>query len=114
MSYIKLQTAKDWMVVIHDSDDQVVQRCIDGAEQWAADYMNRPGIFDHQDWVASEEESESEPFADQKVPESVVTAILMIATDFYAQRGQTVVGTISSKLPAAESMLHMYRKGLGA
>lgn len=116
MSYIKLQTAKDWMLVMHDQDDGVVSSCVEAAERWAADYMNRPGIFDDQDWrpavVADDCESESEPVP-QTVPQSVVVAILLMATDYYTQRVQTVVGTITSKQPAAEHMLHMYRKGLG-
>ncbi|RMH95865.1 phage gp6-like head-tail connector protein [Stutzerimonas nitrititolerans] len=44
---------------------------------------------------------------------SVRLAILIIAAELYANREESVVGTIYSRIPKAENMLHFYRTGLG-
>ena len=110
MSYVSLADAKKHLEVIHGSDDALIQSCIEAAEDYAANYMNRAGITDDQVWKGNPEEPAS---SDEVVPESVKIAILFLTTDYFEQRGQTVVGSINSQLPAAENMLHFYRIGLG-
>jgi hypothetical protein len=112
MSYVTLEKARKHLEVIHSADDELIQDCIDAAEDYAAQYMGRDGIYDGQDWrrLDAESESSSDP---ETVPASVVRAILFLTADYYEHRTQTVVGTITSKIPSAEHMLHFYRIGLG-
>jgi len=112
MTYVTVDEAKDQLLLFHDHDNARVKACIEAAEQYAADYMNRAEISDDQDWRPVANDPESEPVP-QKVPASVKQAILFLVTDFYANRSATITGTIVAKHPAVEAMLHMYRKGLG-
>ena len=117
MSYVPLASVKKYLEVIHSADDEVIQDCIDAAESYAANYMNRRAITDEQDcpWTNTDgcECSESSSETDlSTVPHAVVMAIKFITADFYEHRTQTVMGSMT-KLPAAEQMLHFYRVGLG-
>ena len=47
------------------------------------------------------------------VPESVKQALLIMVAEFDQMREASVVGTIYSKVPTAENMLHFYRVGMG-
>lgn len=116
MSYVELDLAKAHLAVFHNADDALIQQCIDAAEQYAADFMNRPAIRDDQPspWNISNidvEEGSSEVIA--AVPASVVQAILMMTANNYNNRESIVTGTIVAKNPMADAMLHMHRVGLG-
>lgn len=132
MSYVSLELAKAHLLVIHDSDDALIQQNIDAAEAYAANYMNRPEIADNPvnpwrrnqgsicQWkqplkavpcVCSEDVvSSSEP--NDPVPASVVQAILLILADYYENRtaGVTTSFTVN---PAADNLLWQQRVGMG-
>lgn len=128
MSYVSVDEAKEHLLVIHDSDDLLIQQNIDAAEAYAAHYMNRPAIEDNPlnpwkrnsgtvtDWLLPPNchpqpvvSSESE----DPVPRSVVQAVLLLVGDFYENRTASIVGTIVSPNPAAENLLWQQRIGMG-
>lgn len=132
MSYLTLEQAKAHLLVIHDSDDQLIQECIDAAESYAATYMNRPAIEDNPvnpwrtnsgtlaEWsaplndcrrYAQSEVVSSEP--NNPVPASVIQAIKLTLGDFYENRTSGIVGTIFTTNPAAENLLNQQRIGMG-
>ena len=112
MSYVTLAQAKQHLEVIHSADDEQIQQCIDAAESYAAQYMGRDGIYDGQHWRDTGEATSEASSEGQTVPSAVVMAILFLAADYYEHRTQTVVTTVH-RPPAAESILHFYRIGLG-
>ncbi|MBB1060422.1 head-tail connector protein [Marilutibacter spongiae] len=117
MSYVTLAEAKKHLLVIHDDDDEIIQQYIDAAESYAAGYMNRASIADEQEcpWLFADgcvsSSSSSEPLGE--VPAGVKQAVLLLVGEYYENRTQGVTGTIYSKMPAVESLLHQHRVGLG-
>lgn len=133
MSYVSLEMAKQHLLVIHDSDDVLIQQNIDAAEAYAANYMNRPRIEDNpvntwvrntgtiQDWKIPLDRCphpgwpeivvSSEP--DDFVPPSVIQAILLLVGDYYENRTAGIVGTIHAENPAVVNLLNFHRIGLG-
>jgi len=82
--------------------DAELERLHDAAVDYAEQYLGR-----NIPW--SDGESSSETF----FPASVKHAILILIAEFYENREQTIVGTISSRMPTVENLLHFYRVGLG-
>jgi hypothetical protein len=114
MSYVTLAEAREHLGMIHTDDDNLIQDCLNAAEDHAANYMNRRGISDGQAWTDTLEEETSDPSSDgQLVPHAVRRAILMLMAGFYEVRTPGIVGVSYTKLSAAEDMLHFYRIGLG-
>ena len=120
MSYVTLEEAKKHLAVLHNADDDLIQINIDAAESYAASYMNRNSIQGEQvcpwrmpDGCACDDSSSSssEPSAD--VPTAVKQAVLLLVGEYYENRTQGVTGTIYTKLPAVEALLHFHRVGLG-
>jgi hypothetical protein len=85
----------------HNLDDADLKEKLGAAVDTASRFINRPIPWE-------DEEGELLP-----VPNSVRLAILIIAAELYANREESVVGTIYTKIPKAENMLHFYRVGLG-
>lgn len=92
---------KTHLRIRHGLDDADLQMKLDAAIDTASKFINRPIP-----WM-------DEEGAEVPVPNSVRLAILIIAAELYANREESVVGTIYSKIPKAENMLHFYRVGLG-
>lgn len=113
MSYVSVADVRKHLGLIHTADDQLIQDYIDSAEDYAAEYMNRPGIYDDQNWKTAGDAESSSTSSDEFVPASVVQAIKMIAGEYYERRAQGVVGSSYTRLPDAENLLHLYRIGLG-
>lgn len=129
MSYVTLEQAKAHLLVIHDSDDVLIQQNLDAAEDYAANYMNRPNIADNPvnpwvrnqgsvaDWLVPAHCRPLPPVVSSElvdpVPKSVVQAILLLVGDYYENRTATIVGTIATPNPAAENLLWFHRVGLG-
>lgn len=108
MSYVTLDMAKAHLAVIHADDDTLIQQCLDAAEAHCAAIMNRESIADVQptgkDWLAT---------PPNVVPKPVVQAILMYCAEFYEQRNVGVTGTIYTRMPTADALLHFQRLALG-
>lgn len=120
MSYVSLAEAKKHLEVFHNSDDALIQINIDAAESYAASFMNRRAITDEQEcpWLVADGcvcEVSSEPSSEpgSVVPAAVKQAILLLVGEYFENRTQGVTGTIYTKLPAAEALLHFHRVGLG-
>ncbi|MFK4075208.1 head-tail connector protein [Ectopseudomonas khazarica] len=96
-----LAELKTHLRIRHGLDDSDLQMKLDAAVDTASQFINRP--------IPWTDESGTEV----PVPNSVRLAILIIAAELYANREESVVGTIYSKIPKAENMLHFYRVGLG-
>lgn len=131
MSYVTLEEAKAHLLVIHSSDDDLIQSYIDAAESYAATYMNRPAIEDNPlnpwkrntgtiaDWMRPPHcrpadpvvSSSSEPV--DMVPASVVQAVKLILADYYENRTAGIVGVSYTANPAAENLLWQQRIGMG-
>lgn len=94
-----LDAAKAHLAITHDADDELIFECIQAAEAYSEQFMERP----LEPWSATED----------RPPKDVQQAIKIIAAEYYEQRTQGVVGTIYAKLPHAESILHFHRKNLG-
>ena len=85
----------------HDAEDVDLQDKLEAAIDYAAQFIGRPIPWTDEMGAAVE------------VPKSVGLAIKIIAAEYYANREESVVGTIYTKIPKAENMLHFYRVGLG-
>ncbi|WP_312669718.1 head-tail connector protein [Stutzerimonas nitrititolerans] len=96
-----LADLKTHLRIRHGHEDDDLQMKLDAAVDYASQFINRPIPW------------KDEEGGDVEVPGSVRLAILIIAAELYANREESVVGTIYSKIPKAENMLHFYRVGLG-
>lgn len=96
-----LADLKAHLHIRHDADDTDLQDKLDAAIDYAAQFIDRPIPWTDEEGAAVE------------VPKSVALAIKIIAAEYYANREESVVGTIYTKTPKAENMLHFYRVGLG-
>jgi hypothetical protein len=91
----------------HDMEDDDLQMKLSAGIDQAAQYLNRDIP-----WLASVQPAEGAPvYAD--VPFSVHAAILILASELYANRERSVVGTIYTPIPTAMNLLNPYRVGLG-
>ena len=109
MSVIDLSVAKSYLDVIHDADDDKLQMLLDGAEDEAAQYMNRgllqpvPGcVLVDGDWV------DAEPL--DKPPASVVLGVMLLLQSAY----QASPDDAEKLRKAAEVKLAPHRIGWGA
>lgn len=85
----------------HDAENDDLQDKLEAAIDYAAQFIDRPIPW------------KDDEGADVEVPKSVGLAIKIIAAEFYANREESVVGTIYTKIQKAENMLHFYRVGFG-
>ena len=108
MSYVSLVDAKAHLAVIHADDDALIQQCLDAAEAHCCALMNRTAIVDvqpvGQEWLAT---------PDDVVPKTVVQGILLYCAELYENRSVGITGTIYSRIPTADALLHMQRRALG-
>lgn len=114
MSVIPLADAKDFLDVIHPSDDDKIQAILDGAEHEALDMMNRHDFTEFQDDdFYSDDVNESDSGVEYGLygmPASVRTAILFLVQAYY----QATPVEMAALRKAAFSMLHLHRVNLGA
>jgi len=101
VSVISIETARDHVNAIGTSQDDYIQSCIDAAESHAEQYMGRT----LEPWIDGE--------AEGPVPADVKRAILLLVGDYYNNREATVVGVSVANNPAAESLMHFRRRGMG-
>lgn len=102
MSIITLEIAKQYLDVIHNSDDAKLQRLLDGAEDEAAQYMNR-SLSD----LLPEEVSSENP---DDLPGSVLLGVMLLLQAVY----QATPDDAEKLRKAAEVKLAPYRCGWGA
>src|SRR5690606_2170620 len=102
MSIITLDIAKQYLDVIHNSDDAKLQRLLDGAEDEAAQYMNR-SLSD----LLPEEVSSENP---DDLPGSVLLGVMLLLQAVY----QATPDDAEKLRKAAEVKLAPYRCGWGA
>lgn len=107
MSWVTVEQAREHLEVIGTDQDAKIQRYIDAAEAYAAQYMGR----DLQPWESPDSNSSSSVAAEP--PEDVRVAILMLVADLFENRTVGITGTTYAKNPAAENLMHFHRKGLG-
>lgn len=96
-----LADLKTHLRIRHGHEDDDLQMKLEAATDYASQFIGRPIP-----WVDDAGEVVD-------VPGGVRLAILIIAAELYANREESVVGTIYSKIPKAENMLHFHRVGLG-
>lgn len=94
-----LDAFKRHLRVRHSADDAGIQDKLDAAMAQAASFMDRP----LSPW------SDTEP----ECPADVELAVYIIGAEAYANREESVVGTIYSKISKAENILNLHRRGLG-
>lgn len=111
MSIVTLDRAKAHVNATHDLDDELIQHYIDAAEDYAARYMGRESLGEL--LIDPDSDSDQSSEAAPRLPASVEQAVLLLVGDYYALREAQVTGTILTQNPAAESLLHFYRVGLG-
>lgn len=136
MSYVQIDLVRDQIAIMHNADDVLIQQCIDAAESYACEFMNRDAIEDDprrrwkrkprvttenarccHNWpyycqCAVEPETVTTTDDSDPVPKAVVQGILLYAADYYEHR---TAGSNSNvfKNPAAESLLHPFRLDIG-
>ncbi len=101
MSIIDLALAKQYLDVIHNSDDAKLQTLLEGAEDEAAQYINRP-LAD----LRPEEASSEQPDA---LPGSVVLGVMLLLQAAF----QATPDDAEKLRRAAEVKLTPYRCGWG-
>ena len=102
MSLIDLTTAKAFLDVIHSADDAKLQGLLDGAEDEAGQYINRPLSA-----LLPEESSSEDPAA---LPPSAVLGVMLLLQAAY-QASPDDAGKLRV---AAEIKLQPFRVCLGA
>lgn len=105
MSVLDLQTAKDFLNVIHSDDDAKIQMLLDGAEDEALQFMDRESFGDICECDSSSEEIQSEA----QLPASVKVGILFLLQANY----QATPDDVPKIRKAAEIKLFPYRCRLG-
>ena len=101
MSIITLEIAKQYLDVIHNADNAKLQRLLDGAEDEAAQYMNR-SLSD----LLPEEVSSENP---DDLPGSVLLGVMLLLQAAY----QATPDDAEKLRRAAEVKLAPYRCGWG-
>lgn len=105
MSVIDLAVAKEYLDVIHNADDTKLQMLLDGAEDEAAQYMNRQGLSGPWcEWEPAEGASGIDT-----IPPSVVLGIMLLLQAAY----QATPDDAEKLRRAAEIKLNPYRCGWG-
>jgi len=103
---VSLELAREHCNITDEVSDALLQLYVNAAEARVAAYLNRP---------LADLSNATPPRVDD--PEAFAAAIqlgiLLYTADPVAQRETIVVGTITSSLPTAESILYPYRIGLG-
>lgn len=116
MSTISLAVVKEALRVTHTSDDAMLQRLTDGAEQEAMRFMNRTQLptlpQDYPPLCDSDGNLVSEvvPSSEDPVAPDVVTAVLLLVQAVY---DATTPDEIAKLRACAETKLMPYRVGLG-
>lgn len=105
MSVIDLQTAKDFLNVIHGDDDSKIQLLLDGAEDEALQFLDRQSFSDICECDSSSEEVESEA----QLPASIKVGVLFLLQANY----QASPDDVPKIRKAAEIKLFPYRCRLG-
>lgn len=101
MGVINLEIAKSYLDVIHSADDVKLQLLLDGAEDEAAQFMNRSNL--------TEWDSDIEIDSDYLMPKSVVIGVMLLLQGNY----QAGVDEIDKLRRAAETKLMPYRLQMG-
>lgn len=107
MSYVSLPEAKKHLHVEIPDDDEYIALLIDAAEQWAAEFMNRP----LSDLLVAQ--GDSPPTIDGQLQPAVKLGVLIIVGDLYENREQIVSGTTVASNGLWERILYTFRVGLG-
>lgn len=102
MSVIDLETAKQFLDVIHSADDAKLQMLLDGAEREALDFMNRSEF-------GAEECSSELPSEPEVMPGSVRLGVLLLLQAVY----QATPDDAAKLRAAAEVKLMPYRCYMG-
>jgi len=105
MSLIQLETAKGFLDVIHDSDDDKLQMLLDGAEDEACQFMWRESL----DGLCRCSDSSESMSSEAVLPPSVVIGVMLLLQANY----QAAPEEIATLRKAAEVKLMPYRCGLG-
>lgn len=102
MAVLTLDEIKAHLRLDGNEEDAQLTLLSEAAEDYAAQYLGRPGI----PW--NDEDGVTVP-----VPASVRAAMLLIIGDLYENREDQVVGTIVARTGTADRLLHFHRVGLG-
>ena len=101
MSVLNLEKVKSFLDVIHSADDAKLQMLLDGAEDEAAQFLNRPNV--------SEWESEYVFNSDYLMPPGCLLGILLLLQAAY----QASPDDADKLRKAAETKLMPYRLDIG-
>lgn len=104
MSLISIETAKKYLNVIHDADDETLQLLLDGAEDEAADFIDRP-LSELLPEPLSEETSET----GNSLPSGFIAGVLLLLQASY----QSSPADAEKLRKNAETKLTPYRIGWG-
>lgn len=102
MNWLSLPEVKAHLRVEHDEEDALIEQMARAAEDYVAQYLNRPVP-----WT----DDNGDPV---EVPAMVRQAALMLITHWYVNRSAVLTGSVSKEIEfATNSLLHFYRVGLG-
>lgn len=99
MSVISLETAKDFLSVIHSADDVKLQLLLNAAEDEAREFMNRADLIEFDSNVSTTD----------SVPDSIVMGVMLLLQANY----QATPDEIPKLRQAAETKLMPYRIEMG-
>lgn len=107
---ISLETIKRHLRLDMDPDSELdpeLERLYEAALDYASNYLGRPIPW------SIENDSASSSSETMVFPKSVEQAILILIAEYFENREQNLVGTITAELPTVTRLLHFYRVGLG-
>ncbi|GGI16438.1 head-tail connector protein [Oxalicibacterium faecigallinarum] len=113
MSIIDIEIAKNHLRVDDGDDGDLIQMYLDGAEDAAEQFLNRRVFKDADALQAAVIAGNAGELPIVMTP-SMKNAVLLILGDLYANREDTVIGTIVASLPrGAQALLQPYRVQMG-
>lgn len=113
MPLIDTELAKQHLRVDGDDEDLLIGLYLDAAEEAAMEFMNR-SVYTDVEALADAVLSGTAGEQPMVITKAITAGILLILGDLYANRENTIIGTISSELPrGANALLQPYRVNMG-
>jgi hypothetical protein len=85
-----LEEVKANIIIRYDTDDNLIQRCINSAVSYAESFQNKPAGFYTDSGI--------------EVPKTTIQAIIMLASHFYESRDGSTGGFFSDNVGASQQV----------
>jgi len=109
MSAISVSQTKAYLRITHSSDDALLQRLINSAEDEALAYLDRPSLPRRGEFVVDEADSNTPPLADIDVSPAVLGGIYLLVQAMYEGKDAAEMAAVTE---VARQKFFPYRQRL--